>query len=90
MFECDHCGECCKHISGIPELKEYDMGDGVCKNLHDNICLIYEYRPLVCRVDDYYQKFLMGTIDITAYYENNKTICDFLKNHNKNIIFKES
>ena len=30
--------------------------DGYCSHLKDNLCTIYEDRPLICRVDDIYDK----------------------------------
>ena len=36
----------------IPELREYDAGEGVCKYLmKNNLCGIYSSRPDICNVD---------------------------------------
>ena len=53
IFPCTKCGLCCQNISSIPELKDYDLGTGICKYFDSitNGCEIYENRPLICRVD---------------------------------------
>ena len=33
MFPCTSCGLCCQNISTVVELKEFDLGNGVCKHL---------------------------------------------------------
>ncbi|GAA7083427.1 YkgJ family cysteine cluster protein [Helicobacter pylori] len=47
-FPCISCGLCCKNITGIDELIEFDAGNGVCKflDLETNLCKIYESRLL--------------------------------------------
>ena len=48
MFECDKCGICCKHIDSIPQLKDFDSGNGRCIHLLDNnLCEIYFERILI-------------------------------------------
>ena len=56
MFECNSCGACCKLLvqDVAPEL---DRGDGVCTNLKDNRCSIYETRPDKCRQGHFYPKY---------------------------------
>ncbi len=51
-FPCSKCGACCKlapaRVPGWPA-----RPDGACAYLTpDNLCSIYETRPLVCRVDE--------------------------------------
>ena len=55
-FPCEKCGECCRHISGIPELAEYDRGDGVCVHLKGVLCEIYDHRPEICNVETMFRK----------------------------------
>lgn len=51
-FECSRCGACCKLIGTLPEMRNYDRGDGACVHLTaDNECAIYNERPRICRVD---------------------------------------
>ena len=47
MFPCTGCGLCCQNITNIEELKEYDLGNGVCKYFDSisNKCKIYDDRP---------------------------------------------
>lgn len=63
MFLCTKCGLCCRNIGNIPELKEYDTGNGICIHLtEDNLCGIYTERPDICHVEKMYQqkyKYLM-------------------------------
>ena len=57
-FNCDRCGLCCRSIGGIPQLKQYDRGDGVCSHLTDaNLCDMYDSRPEVCNVERMYSRF---------------------------------
>jgi len=53
MFPCTSCGLCCQNILDIEELKEFNLGNGVCKyfDVVQNNCKIYETRPNICRVD---------------------------------------
>jgi len=53
MFPCTNCGLCCQNIFSIEELKDYDLGNGVCKNFDfkKNNCKIYDNRPNICRID---------------------------------------
>lgn len=51
-FPCTKCGACCRLIGNLPEMKDFNRGDGVCKNLtKDNLCKIYDSRPDICRMD---------------------------------------
>lgn len=62
-FICIQCGVCCKNIHLIEELKDFDMGNGVCRYLdtENNLCKIYKNRPEICNVeksfDNYYKNF---------------------------------
>ena len=49
---------CCRVIGNIPQLKQFDRGDGMCCHLTAaNLCDIYDDRPEVCRVDKMYSHF---------------------------------
>ena len=49
---------CCRMIGNIPQLKQFDRGDGMCCHLTAaNLCDIYDDRPEVCRVDMMYSRF---------------------------------
>ncbi len=79
MFDCDKCGCCCKNLKKSNLYLELDRGDGVCKYLSNNLCLIYEDRPLLCRIDEYYDKYLYQFMDREEYYFLNKKECLNLK-----------
>ncbi len=53
-FQCTNCGACCLNISMVPEMQDFVLPSGRCKNLDkDNkTCMIYDNRPILCRVDD--------------------------------------
>ena len=80
-FFCDQCGLCCRNIRGIEELKDFDKGNGVCKYLDENtnLCTIYENRPLICRVDEMYDRFFKKFYTKEQYYELNYNACKKLK-----------
>ena len=81
MFECDKCGICCKHIDMIPQLKEFDSGNGRCIHLlDDNLCEIYLDRPDVCNVEKMYELHFKGKISKEEYIRQNKMGCNQQKN----------
>ena len=79
MFECDKCGECCRHLKGIPIYAELDRGDGICRYLKGNLCSIYNDRPLFCRIDDCYEQFFKEKYTRDEFYRLNHEICNKLK-----------
>lgn len=79
MFKCDQCGECCRNLNKSSLYEELNRGDGVCKYLNDNICSIYENRPLLCRVDDSYDAFFSVQYTREQYYDLNYRECKNLK-----------
>ena len=78
-FPCDKCGLCCRHVNRV----ELADKDGVCKYLDtsSNLCIIYERRPLFCRVDEYYDKFYKDEITKEEYYIINLEYCKQIKTH---------
>ncbi len=59
---CLRCGACCKVID--------------CKYLKDNLCLIYERRPTICRVDKMAE---LKKIPKEEYYKMAKKACKLLR-----------
>ena len=59
--------------------KDLDRGDGVCKYLKQNICSIYNKRPIICRVDESYYSFFKEQISLEDYYKLNYDACNKLK-----------
>ncbi len=79
MFPCDQCGECCRNLHLSELYKDLDNGKGVCKYLSGNLCGIYETRPLLCRIDESYEKFFSHIMTREEFYNANIEICKKLK-----------
>lgn len=75
MFPCEKCGECCRNLDKSPLYSDLDRGDGVCRYLAQNLCSIYESRPLKCRIDDCYESFFKEHMTREEYYRLNRAIC---------------
>ena len=80
-FVCDCCGLCCRHISGIKSLQDFDTGNGVCKYLDTvtNLCRIYETRPDVCNVENGYKKYFSKMYTEEEYIRLNYYACAYFK-----------
>jgi Fe-S-cluster containining protein len=54
-----------------------DRGDGTCINFdsHSHICKIYSSRPLICRVDDFYEQNLSAHVSKNEYIAANFQAC---------------
>lgn len=79
-FPCTQCGLCCKHLEYIPELKDFDSGNGKCIHLmEDNLCDIYYTRPDICNVSKMYQLHYKDLMSETEYIKNNIEGCNVLK-----------
>lgn len=79
MFPCDRCGECCRNLHLSKLYRKLDNGKGVCKYLSGNLCSIYETRPLLCRIDESYEKFFSQFMTREEFYDANIAICKKLK-----------
>ena len=79
MFPCDRCGLCCRHIKRDKMPNE----NGVCKYLDENtnLCKIYENRPVICRVDDYYERYCKDTMTREEFYAVNLENCKMIKSY---------
>ena len=80
-FPCTSCGLCCKNLGLSSEASKLNRGDGTCLHFDDNtnLCLIYEDRPLVCRVEDYYAKYLSETFEWNDFVALNLEVCETLQ-----------
>lgn len=80
-FPCTQCGICCKNISKVKELQDFDNGNGICKflDLQNNKCKIYDTRPEICRVDVMYEKYYSKYYDIQKFYALNLKVCEELQ-----------
>ncbi|XFO69013.1 hypothetical protein SPSIL_052410 [Sporomusa silvacetica DSM 10669] len=74
-FLCTKCGLCCQHVDMVDELAEYNRGDGRCKFLADNLCSIYEKRPLICRVKEMYEAKYRQEFDWSTFCQLNHIMC---------------
>lgn len=84
MFNCDVCGECCRNLHKSPLYKDLHSGDGICRYLKGNICLIYNNRPLICRIDECYEAFFKNTLSYDNYIQMNNKYCKELKKQRRN------
>lgn len=79
-FECDRCGLCCQHIDSVPQLKDFDSGNGRCVHLtNNNLCDIYLDRPVVCNVKKMYEIFFKSKLSEEEYLCLNTKGCKELK-----------
>lgn len=78
-FPCAQCGECCRHIDLIPQLAQFDRGDGVCIHLCGDLCDIYNNRPEICCVDLMYEKHFSKFYSKEEYYRLNSEVCRELR-----------
>ena len=74
---CRKCGACCRvAVKDVPNL---NRGDGICKNLDmkTNLCKIYEERPIICRVDEGYDKLFRHHLLMSKeqYYQYQSMKC---------------
>ncbi len=61
-FECEQCGLCCKKVNCVHLTK-------------DNLCGIYETRPIVCNVDEGYKVFFAKVMSKEEWNKMNRDIC---------------
>lgn len=81
MFPCSSCGLCCQNMGDIPELKSFDLGNGICKHLNvaNNSCNIYETRPNICRIDEMYKIKYSKFFTKNEFYMENAKVCNILQ-----------
>lgn len=81
MFKCKCCGLCCRNLHSNPIFKNMHNGNGICKYLDEdtNLCLIYDTRPLICRIDDGYEILFKEKMSKEDYYRLNYEICKRLR-----------
>ena len=79
-FPCTACGKCCQNVDKSEQTKFLDRGDGTCYHFDENtkLCLIYENRPLVCRVEQYYQTYLKEIYEWEEFVKLKLEICQKL------------
>lgn len=79
-FPCTACGKCCCRVNLSEQTSFLDRGDGICLHFdtNTNLCLIYENRPLVCRVEDFYKTHLSHIYTWDEFVKLNLEICQKL------------
>lgn len=77
-FPCTQCGACCSSIENIEFLKEYN-NNGICENLENKKCSIYETRPLLCNLDESYKKIFSAYMTKEEFYRSNAKACNILQ-----------
>ena len=67
----------------LNELLEFPFGvdeNGCCEKLVDNQCSVYDSRPDVCSVKRIWEKYLVGAMELSQWYEINQKACkEFVK-----------
>ena len=71
MFLCDQCGKCCEKVHTSEVYRYLADETGKCKYLKNNLCSIYETRPLICRVDEMYETYYKEVMTLEEYYALN-------------------
>lgn len=84
QFKCQRCGACCKLVglSVIPEIKALAKENtDACRYLtSDNLCSIYEERPIYCQVDGSYEQLVKQTGKTREeWYGENYKSCTYLR-----------
>ena len=84
MFPCEKCGCCCRQVGKTFLGKSMALPDDSCKYLdkEKNLCTIYAERPIICRVDEWYETHLYKEMSREKYYRLNKEICSQLQAKN--------
>lgn len=80
-FPCTGCGLCCQNIDAIEELKEFNLGNGVCKyfDVTTKSCAIYDDRPDICRVDKMFEIKYSKYFTRKVFYSKNAEVCNQLQ-----------
>lgn len=80
-FHCTKCGLCCIGLDKKEITAGLQDGDGICRHLDQTTmcCMIYEDRPIFCRVDDYYNQFLADKMDREEYLALTYEACELKK-----------
>lgn len=84
-FPCSSCGQCCKNVHLSEQTNYLDRGDGTCRHFDNKslLCTIYEQRPLICRIEDYHEKYLSHLYDWDGFVKMNLEVCEHLKSEEK-------
>jgi Fe-S-cluster containining protein len=74
-------------LKNVPELSEYDRGNGMCRYLaKNNRCMIYPNRPVICNVDKMYDLYFKNIMIQEDYILGNLNACVELASSAKNSV----
>jgi len=81
MFPCSGCGLCCQNIETVKELKEFDLGNGICRyfDIDTKECAIYNDRPDICRIDKMFEIKYHSFFTKETFYKENAKVCNRLQ-----------
>jgi Fe-S-cluster containining protein len=69
------CGNCCRYLHKVSFLSEYNTGNGICKHLANNLCNIYDERPLICNVEKMYTAYFNAKMTEKQFILTNLLSC---------------
>ncbi|WP_323012655.1 YkgJ family cysteine cluster protein [Castellaniella sp.] len=80
-FPCSQCGKCCEHVGSLAATADMDRGDGVCMfyDQTNRLCLIYDHRPDICRVDKQYTMHYQDMMSWEDFVALNARACKKLQ-----------
>ncbi|MEW9124500.1 MAG: YkgJ family cysteine cluster protein [Thermotaleaceae bacterium] len=84
-YTCKKCGSCCRSLFRNTLYADLDRGDGTCIHFQEsnNLCTIYEERPMICRIDEMYERFFKRRFSKQEYYELNQNACKKLRSNQR-------
>jgi Fe-S-cluster containining protein len=62
-------------LAFVPALFGYDRGNGECRYLKNNLCTIYDERPLICNIEEMYTSYFKTIIGKNDFYLENLKAC---------------
>lgn len=79
-FLCNQCGLCCQNVHLAAETHFLDRGDGTCRHYDDTskLCLVYNSRPDICRVDLQYKLHYVRIYSWDEFVTLNVQVCQQL------------
>ena len=89
QYACERCGDCCRHVDMIAEMKVFDRGDGVCKHLTaENLCEIYSERPPLCNGEYLYKNFYHD-MTVAEFHQMMNGLCEAIRGWELERLHKE-
>ena len=89
QYQCERCGDCCRHVNLVDAMKNFDRGDGVCKYLTAyNLCSIYARRPPLCNGEYLYKNFY-SDMTIEEFHQMMSELCKDVRRWELEGLYKE-